>query len=224
MENDGTLLKKDYFGTSFRKQDVTNLPSFKKWYSVKKSENKKIVKCPICWSYEVFEIPSNHKCLNCSKEYCQKCLKIIVEGELRHNHQRSCCSKFHGLIEDIIDFGGGVDWKEPKLYVLTALLFLFGTPVMFTVKYFQYFGKHNVIENDCVHGFFRILNLFTNIIYSILFTFIYFGIFFIIFLPSIFYPYYFKIIMNNWMEVYEFEVDEIPITELTVCGRGFKYY
>lgn len=224
MENNETLLKNEFFPTSFDKEDVTNSPSFKKWYSIKKAEKKKIVKCPKCWSYEIFVKPSNHKCLKCSKEYCQKCLKIIVEGELKHDHERGCCSKFRGLIEDIIDYGGGEDWKEPKIIILISLLFLFGTPTMFTVKYFRFFCKNNIIENDCVHLFFRILNLFSNIIYSIIFTISYFWIFFIFFLPSLFCPVYFKIIINNWFEVYDFEVDEIPITELTVCGKGFKYY
>ena len=224
MENDETLLKSDVFGTSYKKEDVTTLPSFNIWYSAKEKENKKIVKCPICWSYEVFVRPSNHICQNCSKEYCQNCFKIIVEGELEHDHERTCCSKFKGLIDDIIDFGGGQEWKEPYLYVLTSLLFIFGTPIMLTVKYFKFFGKNNIIDNNCVHNFFRTLNLFCNIIYSILFYFIYCSIFFIAFLPSLFWFKYFKIIMNNWMEVYKFEVDEIPITELTVNGRGFQYY
>ncbi len=82
-----------------------------------------------------------------------------------------------------------------------------------------------IIENDCVHNFFRISNLFANIIYIILFNFTYLAIFLVVFLPSIFWFKYFKIIMNNWMEViYELEVDEIPITELTVCGKGFRFY
>lgn len=224
MENSEKLLQSDVFGTSFRKQDITKDPSFQQWYSTKEKEKKKIVRCPICWSYEIFIKPTNHICQNCSKEYCQKCLKIIVVGEKQHDHDRSCCSKFKGLIDDIIEFGSEEEWKEPYLYVLTSLLFLFGTPIMFTIKYFQYFGKHNIIDNDCVHLFFRILNLFTNIIYSILFFFWYFAIFFIVFLPGLFWFKYFKIIMNNWMEVYQFEVDEIPITELTVCGRGFQFY
>ena len=224
MENDELMLKSDVFGTSYKKEDVTTLPLFNIWHSAKEKENKKIVRCPICWSYEVFIEPSNHVCQNCSKEYCQKCLKIIVQGELKHDHERNCCSKFKGLVEDIIDFGGGEEWKEPYLYVLTSLLFIFGIPIMFTVKYFNYFGKNNIIDNGCVHNFFRILNLFCNIIYSILFYFFYCSIFFVIFLPSLFWCKYYKIIMNNWMEVYKFEVDEIPITDLTVNGRGFAYY
>ena len=225
MENDEILLKKDYFETSFKKQDVTSLPDYKKWYSYKKKEKKEIVRCPICWSYETFIEPTNHICQCCSKEYCQKCLKIIVEGEVKHDHERGCCSKFKGLIDDIIEFGGEEDWKEPQFYILTAIIFLFGTPTLFSYKYFKFFQKNNIIENDCVHNFFRISNLFANIIYIILFNFTYLSIFLIVFLPSIFWFKYFKIIMNNWMEViYELEVDEIPITELTVCGKGFRFY
>ncbi len=143
MENDEILLKKDYFETSFKKQDVTSLPDYKKWYSYKKKEKKEIVRCPICWSYETFIEPTNHICQCCSKEYCQKCLKIIVEGEVKHDHERGCCSKFKGLIDDIIEFGGEEDWKEPQFYILTAIIFLFGTPTLFSYKYFKFFQKNN---------------------------------------------------------------------------------
>ena len=224
MENISSLLQKDIFPASFKREDLTKLPSFQEWSSLKKKEKKKIIRCPICWGYEIFVEPTNHKCEICSKEYCQKCLKIIVAGEVQHDHERGCCSKFRGLIEDIIEYGGGEDWKEPQLYLLTSLLFIFGTPIMFTVKYYKYFKSNNIIDNNCVHGFFTFLNLIANIIYSILFYFFYLEIFFTIFIPSIFCPQYFKIIMNNWMEVYEFGVDEIPITELTVNGRGFRFY
>jgi hypothetical protein len=224
MENQEVLLKNDNFPAEFKSQDLTKLSSFQKWYALKKKENKKIVQCPCCSGYEIYVEPTNHKCKNCSKEYCQKCFKVIVPDEVRHDHERGCCSKFRGLIEDMIDYGGGLEWKEPQLYICTALLFIFGTPFMLTVKYYQFYGDNLIIDSYCTNEFFRICNLFTNIIYCILFNFMYMTIFLIAFIPGIFWPLYFKIIMHNWMEVYEFGIDEIPITELTVRGRGFKYY
>ena len=36
MENEEALLVVDFFKTSFKKQDVTTLPSYKKWIEIKK--------------------------------------------------------------------------------------------------------------------------------------------------------------------------------------------
>ena len=223
MENEENFLKKDEFPAQFKRQDVTKIPSFKQWKQVKEKEGKKIVRCPICWGYEIFVEPTNHFCKNCGEEYCQKCLKICVEDEVQHDH-KGCCRKFCSLVDVIIDFGENTEWREPKEYFYTTLLFLFGTPSMFTVKYFQFFKENAIIDNFCVHLLFTILNLIANICYSIIYTILYFEIFFIIFFPSIFWYKYFKIIIDNWMMVYEYGVDECPITELTVCGRGYRYY
>lgn len=47
-------LKSDIFQTYFKNQDVTKLPAFKKWKKEKEKEGKKVVRCPICLSYEIF--------------------------------------------------------------------------------------------------------------------------------------------------------------------------
>ena len=223
MESDATLLKSDAFPASFHRQDVRQLPSFQRWEEVKKKEGKKIVKCPICFGYETFEEPTNHICKNCGEEYCQQCLKKIVEDEVQHDHY-GCCKKFCNLMRVIYSFGKNTQWREPKLYVYTTLLFLFGTPLMFSIKYFKFFLKNKATEGAWAHWLFTFMNLIANICYSIIYHMIFFEISFIIFLPGIFCWPYFKTIMNNWMVVYEYDVDECPITELTVCGRGYAYY
>lgn len=47
MENQELFLKNDNFPAEFKNQDLTKLPSFQKWYTLKKKENKKIVQCPL---------------------------------------------------------------------------------------------------------------------------------------------------------------------------------
>ena len=102
MENETTsFFTKNYFRTSFNKEDVSNLPMFKKWLSLQEKEGKTVVRCPHCWGYEIFIIPSNHRCIMCRKLYCQKCLKPCVENEVIHDHERRepanhRVRKFHG--------------------------------------------------------------------------------------------------------------------------------
>ena len=67
------------------------------------------------------------------------------------------------------------------------------------------------------------MNLLTNIIYCIVFNILFFEFFFLLFIPAII-PCYFKFITYNWLVVLEFEVDQSPITELTVRGRGYSMY
>lgn len=218
-------LNNDFFPSKYKKQDLTKVTEFNKWYERKMQEGKKIVKCPICGGYELFVLPSNHKCKNCGEEYCQQCLKKCVKGEIRHNHEKSCCAKFCSLVKLIFEEGLSEDWNEPSEYILTTLLFLFGTPVLFTIKYFNFFTKNYVIDNCCVHWFFAILNLTSNIFYSIAFTICYSEICFIILSPTIIYYKFFKIIIDSWMyAAYEYDVGQCPITELTVSGRGYDMY
>ena len=49
MENDSdTLFSRDYFQTSFKKEDVSKLPLFKKWLALQENSGKKVVRCPHC--------------------------------------------------------------------------------------------------------------------------------------------------------------------------------
>ena len=60
MENEELdIYTKNYFKTSYNKEDISKLPLFKKWLSFQEKEGKKVVRCPICWGYEVFVHPSN---------------------------------------------------------------------------------------------------------------------------------------------------------------------
>ena len=226
MEIDDVLTQ-DYFPTSFKRQDVTTLPSYKKWIEAKNEQGKKVVKCPWCWGYEVFIEPTNHICPMCDNIYCQKCLQKCVEDEVIHDHERTCCSKFCGLIDIMVSWGQDDEMaNDTKIseYILASLVFVFGNHVLYTIKYFKFFNENKVIDNDCVHSFFKYMNLFTNILYCIVFNMIYFEFFFLLFFPAIFIKCYFKFITYNWLVVLEFGVDESPITELTVRGRGYGMY
>ena len=65
MENEDELLNKNYFKTSYNKEDVTKLESFKKWKAEREADGEKVVRCPICWGYEIFVEPTNHDCIMC---------------------------------------------------------------------------------------------------------------------------------------------------------------
>ena len=224
IEESEENLNADFFPTKFKKQDLTKIPSFNKWYEMKEKQNKKVVRCPICWSYELYISNEKHKCAQCGGMYCQYCLKKYVENERRHDHETTCCEKFYDLVKLIFDYGGADDWEEPYEYVRTGLLFLFGTPTLFTIKYFNFFRKNYVIDNCCVHWFFAILNLMANIFYSIVYSIWYMEVSFIILSPSIVYYKFFKIIVDNWVFVaYRYDVGNCPITELTVSGTGYGY-
>ena len=227
MENESTsFFTKNYFRTSFNKEDVSNLPIFKRWLSIQEKEGKKVVRCPHCWGYEIFIIPSNHRCIMCRKLYCQKCLKPCVENEVQHDHERTCWSKFRGLIRIMKDWGNrGEDHDIPKsLLTKASLVFIFGNHVLYTIKYYKFFKNNKIIDNDCTHKFFMYLNLLVNIIYCFVFYIPFFEFFFTLFFPAFFCKCYYKFIAFNWVIVLEFEVDESPITELTVRGKGYDMY
>ena len=233
MENEENELKLDTFKSNFERQDISKLPSFKKWKDYKKKEGKEVVKCPKCWGYEVLVEPTNHKCENCGQIYCQKCLKICVDGEIQHNHERNYCSKFCTLFEYLfseschdccINCCDCNICRNTKRNFKITLLFLFGSPGMFTIKYYQFFKNNKIRESNCVHWFFTYLNLITNIIYSIIFNILSIELFSVILFPSIFCLPYYEIIMYNWEYVYErLDVGQCPITELTVKGRGYNF-
>ncbi len=231
-EEKNNLLQVNVFKTSFKKQDVTNMPSFQKWSEEGKKRGSKIVRCPSCWSYEKSEKSYQHKCQVCGEYYCQKCL-MIVEQYGHHelycikNGCRICCKNccdgcFCGLweiVELIFDECSShwrLEWYE---YLFMTLLFLFGTPIMFTIKYFNFFLNNRITDNCCVHWFFTFLNLMCNIIYCIIYNFLFCGISFILFSPSLIYFPTIKLIGNNWKYVYRYDVSECPITQLTVRKR-----
>ena len=68
------------------------------------------------------------------------------------------------------------------------------------------------------------MNFLSNIFYCIAFSIAFFEFFFFLFFPAIFIPCYFRFITYNWLVVLEFGVDESPITELTVRGKGYSMY
>ena len=221
------IYTKNYFKTSYNKEDVSKLPLFKQWLSFQEKEGKKVVRCPICWGYEVFVRPSNYECTMCNNEYCQKCLKPCVEGEVIHDHERGCCSKFKGLIDIMVDWGDRAAKNEnvPACELVEACLtFVFGNHILYTIKYFKYFNQNKIIDNECTHGFFKYMNLFANSFYCLIYYIAFFEFFFFLFFPAIFIRCYFRFIAYNWLIVLEFDVDESPVTELTVRGRGYSMY
>ena len=119
------------------------------------------------------------------------------------------------------DRGGDIPREE---LIKACLIFIFGNHVLYTIKYYNFFKKNKIIENDCVHGFFKYLNLLSNILYCIVFNMTFFEFFFLLFSPAFFIKCYYRFIVFNWLVVLEFEVDESPITELTVRGKGYDMY
>ena len=226
MENEEQVLSINYFKTSYNKEDITNLPAFKKWKSEREKEGKKIVRCPICWGYEIFVEPTNHDCKCCGGVYCQYCLHPCVEDEVEHDHERSCCDKFCSLIDLMIDEGKvEVDKPECSELLKVSLIFIFGNPFMFTSGYYKFFKSNKIIDNDCVHSFYKFCNLFVNLITACgIFYLTWVEFFLLIFLPS-FIPCYFFFIFYNWkFTIDNLEVDETPLLELTVRGRGYDLY
>ena len=226
MENESQNFTSTYYKTSFKKEDLTKLPTFLKWKEEREKEGKKIVRCPICYSYELFVEPTNHQCVICHKEYCQYCLKPCVEGEIEHDHENNCCSKFCSLIRLMIE-EGEPDGRDASFCdkLKVCLFFIFGNPLMLTARYYKFFGDNNIIDNDCVHSFFKYTNLFANFLTScFIFYITWVEIFFLIFIPSII-PCYCNFIYFNWKFTIEnLGVDELPLIELTVRGKGYYMY
>ena len=116
----------------------------------------------------------------CKNIYCQKCLQKCVEDEVIHDHDRGCWSKFCGLIDIMIDWGKDAN-ATPLEYLKVSLIFIFGNHFLYTLKYFDFFKKNKLIDNDCVHSFFIYMNLLNNIIYCIVFNIAFFEFFFYFF-------------------------------------------
>ena len=205
---ENNLLDLNLFKSSFKKQDVTKLPKYQKWNEIRKKKGIKVVRCPICWSYEKNNNKYHHKCQVCKEEYCQKCFKILENGR-NHGHHLDCCKD-----------GCTNSWEYDCCeYFLMIVIFLFGLPIMFTIKYFRFFLENRVIDSFCPHWFFTSLNLMTNIIYCFLFSLYYFEISFIIFSPTILYFGNIKFIGNNMNYVYYHSVSEMPIVKYSVRER-----
>ena len=68
------------------------------------------------------------------------------------------------------------------------------------------------------------LNICANSFYCLIYYIAFFEFFFFLFFPAIFIRCYFRFIAYNWLIVLEFDVDESPVTELTVRGRGYSMY
>ena len=223
MENEEELISKNYFKTSYKKEDVSKLPAFNKWKKDRESEGEKVVRCPNCWGYELFVEPSNHICSMCNGTYCQYCLKPCVEGESEHHHDTSCCEKFCGLLYAMIHYGCEIDCDMPcsKIFKI-SMIFVFGNPFMYTYKYFKFYDDNKIIDNDCVHIFYKYMNLFVNILticFSLYITYLEF--FLLLFIPSIV-PCYLFFIVENWeLAIDDMDVGETPLLELTVRGRGY---
>ena len=170
--------------------------------------------------------PTNHDCKCCGGVYCQYCLHPCVEDEVEHDHERSCCDKFCSLIDLMID-EGKVEGDKPECSELlkVSLIFIFGNPFMFTSGYYKFFKNNKIIDNDCVHSLYKFCNLFVNLITACgIFYLTWVEFFLLIFLPS-FIPCYFFFIFYNWkFTINNLEVDETPLLELTVRGRGYDLY
>ena len=235
MENEeaeeNNLLDLNLFKTSFKKQDVTKQLNYKKWDEARKKKGINVVRCPICWSYEKNNNNYHHKCKVCKEVYCQKCLKILVNGR-RHDHPLDCCK--YGCRDCCVDCCSGEictilgyifdecsnSWNHDCYdYFLMILIFLFGLPIMFTIKYFRFFTEYRVIDSCCPHSFFTVLNLMANIIYCFLYSLFYFEISFILFAPTIIYFGNIKFIGNNMHYVYNYSISEMPLIEYTVRAR-----
>ena len=222
MENEEEILVKEYFKTSFKKEDITKLPAFKQWKSERESEGKKVVRCPNCYGYEIFYQPNIRSCAMCNGRYCQHCLKPCVVGEY-HNHRMNCCQKLCNLLRDMIDFGCRINCDmECSKILRNSLIFVFGNPFMYTYKYYKFYNTNKIIDNDCVHGFYQIMNLFVNILTICSTLYItYLEFFLLLFIPSIV-PCYLFFIVENWdIAIDDMDVGETPILECTVRGRGY---
>lgn len=223
MEIDEKILTQNYFRAEFKNQDVTSLSSYKIWLEAKTKEGKKVVKCPCCSGYEVYVEPTNHICEMCDREYCQYCLKPCVEDEVEHDHSRGCCSKFCSLVRLMCNQrNAGEATKED--YVKSILVFIFANHFLYAHKYFKFFQENPIIDSPYVSKFFTYVNLFHNLLYCLVYNLMYFQIFFVLFFPAIFLKCYLLFIIENWKYTIYLDVDETPIFELTVRGRGYYMY
>jgi len=232
MENEdveeNNLLNLEFFKSSFKQQDVTKLANYQKWKKMMKKKKIKVVKCPICWSYEKDVQDYHHKCIVCHEEYCQKCLKILENGR-RHDHPLDCCqdgciiccmnccdtgcrdicTSLHYTFAECSN-----SWNHKCYeYLFYIIMFLFGFPTMLAIKYCQFYIDHRVIDSCFPHWFFTVFNFFTNIIYCILYTIFYFEIALIIFAPSIIYWGNIKFIGNNMYDLCDKPIEQMPIFE-----------
>jgi hypothetical protein len=153
-------------------------------------------------------------------------ISTVVEDEVEHDHSRGCCDKFCSLVELMIGEGKVEGPKPPCSDLLKiSLIFIFGNPFMFTYRYYKFFNGNKIIDNDCVHNLFIFANLFVNIITACgIFYFSWLALFILLFIPSVV-PCYFYFIYYNWdFLIDNLDLDETPLLELTVRGRGYDLY
>ena len=221
-EDEIKMLNKNCFPTSFNKQDVSHLKEFIEWKNMQKRDGEKIVRCPICWSYEINKNIYNKQCDNCQNYYCQRCTKIVYDDHEHFFEIGKCCKGFwcefiYSGLEMVFDYyKKDLSWRD---YLFYDFIFLFGNPVMFSLKYFHFFKKNKVCESLNVHWFFTYLNLFTNIIYCFLYTFLSIALSLVIFFPAFIYYPYAKFVGGNWYYAYDFEADICPFICFTVEQR-----
>ena len=147
------------------------MDSFKQWKELQQKSGKNLARCPHCWSYEISNNQCKHKCEICGKYYCQKCLKCF-EYDSKHNHKpfyyyccnedecsiycEDCCCEFCSFS----CFYGNAFYKELNCFQIfrLSLLFLFGTPIFFTVKYLHFFRHNKITNNRRIHSFFTYIN------------------------------------------------------------------
>jgi len=116
------------------------MKSFIDWKIMKQREGKKVVRCPICLSYEINENIYRKECENCQNEYCQRCKKIVYDYHTHFFGIGSCCRDFwcdlicNGLRIVFESYKKNLSWKD---YLFYDFIFLFGNHVL--IKIFQIF-------------------------------------------------------------------------------------
>ena len=120
-EDEIRMLDKNCFKTSFNKQDVSNMKSFIEWKKMRQRDGNKIVRCPICWSYEINENIYIKKCENCHKNYCQRCNKIVYGDHDHVFEEGTCCKEF---------------WCGLKWYLMIIKKIFLGKIIYFMISFF----------------------------------------------------------------------------------------
>ena len=104
------------------------------------------------------------------------------------------------------------------------MIFVFGNPFIYTYKYFKFYDDNKIIDNGCVHIFYKYMKIFVNILticFSLYIT--YLEYFLLLFIPSIV-PCYLFFIVENWeLAIDDMDVGETPLLELTVRGRDYGF-
>ena len=222
------LLQLSFYKTEFKKQDISKTNSFINWKNKKKKKGNILVRCPICWSYEISYVKFKHKCICCGEYYCQKCLKCL-EYDSKHEHKPFylyCCDEDHykilcGDCCDVCKFLNQYNYlyyKDLKCYqvFLFILLYFFGIPVFLTIKYLLFFRHNKIRKNRPIHWLFTTINFITNIIYCCLFSIFYTEINCILFLPCLFYYKHLFFIVGHIAAFIKYDLSQTLFLSITV--------